>query len=130
MKEIGLPKGPRLRVLGRAEKRRGRRCEGPGGGVGDAAVQSVHGATHADGAETVRTLVDVLAVRASTVRACPVCRRNIEETIRWFPRDDREATRRVVSTEEGKRRRAEAPESLPFHGTIQPEAHDDAPRGS
>ena len=22
---------------------------------------------------------------ASTVRACPVCRRNIEETIRWFP---------------------------------------------
>jgi len=84
MKEIGLPKGPRLRVLDALKN----------GGGGGARARRAGVETRLCKVCMERPTQTVLKPCghslmcwqcASTVRACPVCRRNIEETIRWFP---------------------------------------------
>ena len=80
MKEVGLPKGPRLRILDALKK---------GGGGGAAGVGSFKCKICLD--RPVQTVLKpcghslMCTFCAQSVKQCPVCRQKIEETIRWFP---------------------------------------------
>ena len=84
MKEIGLPKGPRLRVLDALKNGGGGGARGRGAGVETRLCKvCMERPTQTVLKPCGHSLMCWQC--ASTVRACPVCRRNIEETIRWFP---------------------------------------------
>jgi|TARA_B100000405_G_scaffold302423_2_gene265693 hypothetical protein len=85
MAEVGLPKGPRLRIIDALKRIRGGDVRSDGrGGTGittckiclDMPVQSVlKPCGHS-----------LMCWRcANEVKDCPVCRKRIDEVIRWFP---------------------------------------------
>lgn len=80
MKEIGLLKGPRLRILDALKK---------GGGGGGGKPESFKCKICLD--RPVQTVLKpcghslMCTACALSVKQCPICRQNIEEAIRWFP---------------------------------------------
>ena len=87
LKEVGLPKGPRLRILDAVR----------GGEAGAAAAGNHRGAARGDNGCKICMERPVQVVLkpcghalmctqcSATVQQCPACRKRIEETIRYFP---------------------------------------------
>jgi hypothetical protein len=81
LREVGLAKGPRLRIL---DGLAGRGLGGGGGGGRSGKCKVCLD-------RPVQTVLKpcghslMCTVCAQSVQQCPVCRQKIEETIRWFP---------------------------------------------